>query len=169
MIATAHVQTTCDVERNKNTCVSYICMYTLLSLYHICMYNIHDIYDCHVCRMYRTLRHPRVRPPAFICPHPHSHTHPCANPRHVICSMLARVAQASAPSVLCVHNTQSVGRTPTAVTIIDIVSSRASRLRPHQRVTTCKSEWRCLLRWCQWASMPGITPTSDKTPMRLGG
>ena len=69
MIATAHVQTTCDIERNKNTCVSYICMYTLLSLSitYVC-----TTYTIYTNVMYVACIAPSATP---VFAHPHSYAH----------------------------------------------------------------------------------------------
>ena len=85
MIATAHVQTyayayqiTCDIERTKNTCVSYICIYTLLSLSITYVCITHTIYTIVV---YAACIAPSAAP---MFAHPHSYTHiPTHTPTHV--------------------------------------------------------------------------------------
>ena len=71
MIATAHVQTTCDIERNKNTCVSYICMYTLLSL-SLSITYVCTTYTIYTIVLYAACIAPSATP---VFAHPHSYAH----------------------------------------------------------------------------------------------
>ena len=173
MIETAHVQIGSHVQSiQPKQCACLIYVYVQFFFYTTYVCITHTIYTIVV---YAARIDPSAAP---LFAHPHSYPHISFHtPTHVripaTYSMLARVAQGIALSLSCAGTPHSrlVTHRPYdhRRTIIDLLSPRTSRRRPHQLLPACRAAWRQLMfRWWPWVSVPDIAPCSTITPTRAG-